>query len=128
MRRPGALCRAPQSLLLQPATWVTHSGLPQHLWSSTELYTRLRLAGKAPHAAYLKGFCSTAGGDLLISVMQQALPESCGANAAQLTHSAAPALAGSGRTRMRAPGASLVARLQATAVQTATRFRRPFTA
>ncbi len=55
------------------------------------LYDRLSKAGKAPHAAYLKGFCSAAGGDLLISVMQQAPSGSCDADAAEPAHGAAPA-------------------------------------
>jgi len=66
------------------------------------MYNRLRLAGKAAHAAYLKGFCA-AGGDLLISVMQQALPEGGGASA-DAARGAAPASARSGRTRARGAG------------------------
>jgi len=129
MRLTGTLRHAPQSLQpLQPAPWLTHSGLPQHLLSATRLYNRLRLAGKALHAAYLKGFCSAAGGDLLISVMQQALPKSCDTNAAQPARCAGPASAGPGRTRVCAPGASLVARLQAAPMQTAARSGRPFAA
>jgi hypothetical protein len=119
--------RSPCSPCSQPP-WLTRSGVPQHLFSTTLMYNRLRLAGKAPHAAYLKGFCSAAGGDLLISVLQQALPEGGGASAAQAARGAAPALAGSGRTRVCAPGASLVARPQAAPTKTAARFSRPFTA
>jgi hypothetical protein len=73
------------------------------------LYDRLRKAGKGPHAAYLKGFCSAAGGDLFISVMQQARSESCDADAARPAHSAAPASAGLGRTRACVPEACWLA-------------------
>ncbi len=125
----GAHCHAPQSLQpLQPAPWLTHSGVPQHLFSTTLMYDRLRLAGKAPHAAYLKGFCSAAGGDLLISVLQQALSEGGGGSAAQPARGAAPASAGPGRARACAPGTSLAARLQAASTQTAARISRPCTA
>ena len=67
------------------------------------MYNRLRLAGKTAHAAYLKGFCSAAGGDLLISVMQQALPKGGGASA-DAARGADPASARSGRARARGAG------------------------
>ena len=86
-----ALPRAAVPEALAASPWLTYSGLRQHLFGVAQLYERQRLAGKGLHAAYLKSFCSAAGGDLLISIMEQTLPKVCSAHAAQLTHSAAPA-------------------------------------
>jgi hypothetical protein len=46
----------------------------QHLCLTTGLYMTLGALGKAPHAAFLRNLCSTAESDLLIHVMEQALP------------------------------------------------------
>ncbi len=56
----------------------------QHLCTAAELYEALGARGEAPHAAYLKTFCGTAQGNLLIHVMEQALPGGCGAPMARL--------------------------------------------
>ncbi len=58
------------------------------------LYEKLRLAGKAPHAAYLAAFCSAPGSSLLIHVMEQALAVSCAAEAPPPAHGAGSASAG----------------------------------
>ncbi len=51
----------------------------QHIGTATDLYKALGARGEAPHAAYLKTFCGTAQGDLLIHVMKQALTGGSGA-------------------------------------------------
>ncbi len=55
----------------------------QHIITAAELYEVLGARGEAPHAAYLKTFCGTAQGELLIHVMEQALTGGSGAPLAQ---------------------------------------------
>jgi hypothetical protein len=55
----------------------------QHICTAARLHEALGARGEAPHAAYLKTFCGTAQGDLLIHVMEQALPGGSGAPLAQ---------------------------------------------
>ena len=90
----GASRRAP---LLQPPLQEppdTLSCLPQHLRAAGMLYEKLRLAGKAPDAAYLAAFCSAAGSSLLLHVMDQALAVSCAAEVPPPAHGAGSASAG----------------------------------
>jgi len=72
----------------------------QHMSIATRLYEMLGALGKAPHAAYLENFCSTTQGDLLIHVMEQALPGGCGAH---LALSGGHAVPGSHRLEADAP-------------------------
>ena len=56
----------------------------QHICVASELYRLLDARGEAAHAAYLKTSCDAAQGDLLIHVMEQAIPGGYGAPLGQL--------------------------------------------
>jgi len=72
------------------------SCLPQHLRTAGVLYEKLRLAGKAPEAAYLAAFCSAPGSSVLLCVLEQALAASCAAEAPPPACGAGSASAGQG--------------------------------
>jgi len=62
----------------------------QHICTAAELYEALGARGEAPHAAYLKTFCGTAQGDILLHVMELALTGGSGAPLGQSGGHAVP--------------------------------------
>jgi len=98
--RPGA--RGPHDLPTPAAPAASAQAdcaarrAPQHLCAAALLYYALDAAGEAPHAAYLAAFCGAAAGDLLVTVMEQAL----------LVGRGARLLMRSGRGRRRAAGSA----------------------
>jgi len=101
--RPGA--RGPRNLPMPAAPAASADRAPhrapQHLCAAALLYYALVAAGEAPHAAYLAAFCGAASGDLLVTVMEQALLGGRGARLSGLGRRGGRRAAGSARAEAR---------------------------